>query len=122
MGHCAVLTHATYSTQNPLPSRPSGPIVEQIYLYVNQQEWYPEIDKKYARRNSADDLRKHKCKARYKAQFANGPVTAQQLMRAFHIERQSVNLKMREYKSKGFVSFNELIQKWEWIEDGSEEC
>jgi len=116
-----MLPHSTYSTQNPLPIRPSGPIVEQIDAYLNQQDWSPEIGKKYARRNSADDLRKHKCKARYKAQFKDGPVTAQQIMRAFHIERQSVNLKMREYKSKGFVSFNELIQKWEWIEDGSDE-
>lgn len=115
-----MLTHSTYSTQNPLPSRPSGTIFEQIDAYINQQEWYPDADRKYARRDSADDLRKHKCKARYKAQFANGPVSSDDIRKKFKIQRQSVNLKLREYQAAGFIRLDETTKLWEWIEDAAE--
>lgn len=111
-------THSEYSTQNPLPYRPSVSLLLQIESYINQQEWFPEIEKKYARRGHSEDLRKDKCRARYKAQFANGPVTVKHLMRAFHIQKQSVMLKMREYSYAGLVIFDPITDKYDWIKNG----
>lgn len=112
-----MITHAKYDAKFPLPPRPSSSITQQIHSYINQQEWFPEFEKRHRKRNGGFDLRKDKCKSRYKDQFFNGPVSTTQLMRAFRIQRQSVLLKMREYTALGFVIFNRNISKWEWIED-----
>lgn len=66
-------------------------------------------------RDSNEDLRRTKCLERYRAQFADGPATMKQLCKAFHIQKQSVKLKMNEYVELGFAVAHEDGETWTWI-------
>ena len=109
------LTHGEYAAEYPGIYWPSSTMLEQIEAYANQQEWLPVETPKRRPRLSKDDLRRDKCKARYKAQFDNGRLTPEHLMKAFKIQKQSVMLKMREYVALGYVQ--EVEKKlYEWVE------
>ena len=110
-----VLTHGEYAAEYPGIYWPSSTMLEQIEAYTNQQEWLPVETPKRRPRLTRNDLRRDKCKARYKRQFDNGRLTPEHLMRAFKIQKQSVMLKMREYVELGYVQ--EVDEKlYEWIE------
>ena len=110
-----ILTHGEYAAEYPGISWDSSTILEQIEAYANQQEWLPVETPKRKPRLTRNDLRRDKCKARYKAQFDNGRLTPEHLMRAFKIQKQSVMLKMREYVELGYVQ--EVGEKlYEWVE------
>jgi hypothetical protein len=98
-----IQNHGEYDAEKPLIYWPSYPMIEQIEAYVNQQEWLPEVTTNRRPRLSKDDLRRDKCKARYKAQFAKGRLAPENLMKAFKIQRQSVMLKMKEYVELGYI-------------------
>ena len=109
------LTYSEYDASRPLINWPSAPMLDQIDAYANQQEWIPEQPKKRKPRESNQDLRRDKCKARYKAQFGTGLVSPNDLCKAFKIQRQSVMLKLREYLALGYV--REVENKlYEWVE------
>lgn len=110
------LTHGEYNARRPLIHWPSAPILYQIEAYANQKEWIPEQPKKRKPRESNQDLRRDKCKARYKAQFGAGLVSPNDLCKAFKIQRQSVMLKLREYIELSYV--REVENKlYKWVED-----
>jgi len=110
-----VQTHGEYSAEHPGIYWPSYPMIEQIEAYANQQEWIPEVTTKRRPRLSRDDLRRDKCKARYKAQFGKGKLAPEHIMKAFRIQRQSVMLKMREYLELGYIQQTEN-KSYEWVE------
>ena len=110
------LTHGEYAAEYPCIAWSSAPMVEQIEAYANQQEWLPIATPKRRPRLTRDDLRRDKCKARYKAQFENGRLAPEHLMKAFRIQRQSVMLKMREYVELGYIQQDEN-KLYEWVEN-----
>ena len=110
------LTHSEYNAAYPGIVWPSCPMIDQIEAYANQQEWLPEVSTKRRPRLTNDDLRRDKCKARYKAQFDKGRLAPTDLMKAFRIQRQSVMLKMREYVELGYIQQTEN-KLYEWIEN-----
>ena len=98
-----MIKHAEYDSAYPLPYFGASPLSAQIEAYANQQEWIPEQPTKRRPRISRDDLRRTKCIIRYREQFTKGPITVVHLCRAFGIQRQSVNLKIKEYLALGYV-------------------
>lgn len=108
-------THGEYDAEHPGIYWPSYPIIEQIEAYANQQDWTPIPTAKRRLRLSKNDLRRDKCKARYKAQFAKGVLSPENLMKSFKIQRQSVMLKMREYLALGYIRQTEN-KCYEWVE------
>lgn len=116
-----MMTYAEYIALKPLPYFGASSITEQIDGYINQQEWIPESTGKRRPRQSKDDLRRHKCKARYKAQFENGMMTIEQLAKNLGIEKQSVRLKLREYIQLGYVVHWLDTKSYEWIEETTDD-
>lgn len=116
-----MITHAEYSYNSPLPYFGASSITEQINGYINQQEWVPEQTGKRRPRQSKDDLRRHKCKARYKAQFSSGLMTVAQLAKNLGIEKQSVKLKLREYIQLGYIVHWIDTNSYEWIEESTDD-